>query len=223
MVAASVLVTGCSQWVVGDSERAAPADPPSSSLAGHPPAAPADPGAKSESPRAGAPIAEVIGWIEAGSPVDVGAYRTATRDGQARQLGEDVAFTTPAGSSINCMTDTRSAGALACLVDLTEAPPQPAEVYGEWVGGWVDFAGQTLEIGSVHGDPGRFTRGTGPVLPQGRTLSFGDYRCRAESAAAVCVNYAHQSAARFSAEAIEPFGCLRRVTPPADVGVKFSC
>lgn len=174
-------------------------------------------------PAAGAPIAEVIGWIEAGAPVDVAAFRTATRDGQETQLSEDVAFTAPAGSSVNCMTDTRSDGALACLVELAEPPARPAQVSGEWIGNWVDFAGQTLEIGSVHGDPGRFSRGSGPTLPQGSTLAFGDYRCRTESAAAVCVNYAHQSAARFSPDGIEPFGCLQRVTPPADVGVKFSC
>ena len=38
-----------------------------------------------------------------------------------------------------------------------------------------------------------------------------------------CVNYAHQSAGRFSAAGIEPYGCLRQVTAPADIGVKFAC
>ena len=167
----------------------------------------------------------MVRWVEAAPPADAGAYHRATRDGETTELGEDTAFTTPAGPSgpSNCMTDIRYDGALACLIDLSAPPARPAEVYGEWKGGWVDFAGQTLEIGSVRADPGRFSRGTGPELPYGQALAFGDYRCRADPAGLFCVNYAHQSAARFSTAGVEPFGCLQRVTPPADVGVKFSC
>ena len=57
---------------------------------------------------------------------------------------------------------------------------------------------QSSHVGSVHGDPGRFAAGTGPELPYGQSLAFGDYRCRSDQAGLVCVNYAHQSAARFS-------------------------
>ena len=135
-------------------------------------------------PAPGAPIADVIRWIEAGTPADPGAYHSATREGATTQLGDDIAFTTPSGKT-NCMTDSRVGGALACLVDLANPPPQPADVYGQWKGGWVDFAGPTLEIGSVHGDPGRFTNGTGPQLPYGQALAFGDYRCRADPAGRV--------------------------------------
>jgi hypothetical protein len=87
----------------------------------------------------------------------------------------------------------------------------------------VDFAGPSMEVGSAHGDPGRFSSGTGQELPYGQSLAFGDYRCRADPAGLFCVNYAHQSAARFSDAGIEAFGCLREVTPPADIGKKFSC
>jgi hypothetical protein len=122
------------------------------------------------------------------------------------------------------MTDSRYAGdALACLVELTNPPPRPADVYGEWKGGWVDFTGPTLDVGSAHGDPGRFSRGTGPELPYGQSLTFGDYRCRADQAGLFCVNYAHQSAVRFSDAGVEPFGCLQKVSPPPDIGEKFSC
>ncbi len=42
------------------------------------------------------------------------------------------------------MTDVkRGAADLACLVDLTDPPPQPADTYGAWKGGWVDFDGAT--------------------------------------------------------------------------------
>jgi hypothetical protein len=138
-------------------------------------------------------------------------------------LGDDVAFTTPSGKS-NCMTDSKNfGGALACLVDLTIPPLQPSDVYGQWKGNWVDFGGPSIEIGSAHGDPGRFVNGTGPELPYGDALAFGDYRCRSDPAGLYCVNYAHQSAARFSDAGVVPFGCLQKVTPPADIGEKYSC
>ena len=218
IIAASVLVAGCSQAVDGDAERAQPLP---STTRSTPPVTTTSPVPK-QPPAPGAPIADVIRWIEAGTATDAGAYHSATRDGATTQLGDDIAFTTPSGKT-DCMTDAKFDGALACLVDLANPPPQPEDVYGEWKGGWVDFAGPTLEVGSAHGDPGRFTNGTGPELPYGQALAFGDYRCRVDEAGVFCVNYAHQSAARFSDAGIEAFGCLQEVAPPADIGKKFSC
>ena len=217
LIAASVLVSGCSQSVGGDAQSA-----PSSTTRSTPPATSTTSAVLAAVPAPGAPIADVIRWIEAGTRADPGAYHSATREGATTQLGDDIAFTTPSGKT-NCMTDSRFGGALACLVDLANPPPQPADVYGQWKGGWVDFAGPTLEIGSVHGDPGRFSNGTGPQLPYGQALAFGDYRCRADPAGVFCVNYAHRSAARFSDSGIVPFGCLKKVAPPAEIGEKFSC
>ena len=221
LIAASVLVAGCSQSVGGDAESAAAsAAPPSTTRST--PSATSTSAVPAAVPAPGAPIVDVIRWIEAGTSADPGTYHSATREGATTQLGDDIAFTTPSGKT-NCMTDSRVGGALACLVDLAKPQPQPADVYGQWKGGWVDFAGPTLEIGSVHGDPGRFTNGTGPQLPYGQALAFGDYRCRADPAGLFCVNYAHRSAARFSDAGIVPFGCLQKVAPPADIGEKFSC
>ena len=217
LIAASVLVSGCSQSVGGDAQSA-----PSSTTRSTPPATSTTSAVPAAVPAPGAPIADVIRWIEAGTRADPGAYHSATREGATTQLGDDIAFTTPSGKT-NCMTDSRFGGALACLVDLANPPPQPADVYGQWKGGWVDFAGPTLEIGSVHGDPGRFSNGTGPQLPYGQALAFGDYRCRADPAGVFCVNYAHRSVARFSDSGIVPFGCLQKVAPPAEIGEKFSC
>lgn len=220
LIATSLLVAGCSQSVGGDADRIEPIPSTSSATTPSRPSTTPPTSTKPASPpQSGAPIGALITWIESGNSVDAGAYHSATRDGATTQLGDDVAFTTPSGKT-NCMTE---GGTLACLVDLAHPPPRPTEVYGEWKGGWVDFEGPTLQVGSAHGDPGRFTNGTGPELPYGQALSFGDYRCRSDPAGLFCVDYAHQSGARFSDAGIEPFGCLKKVTPPADVGLKFSC
>jgi hypothetical protein len=226
LIAASVLVGGCSQGVGGDAEQAEPSvsapagttSTPRTTQTSQPTTT-----TQAKPPEPGAEIGDVIAFIESGRPTDAGPFHSADREGVTTQLGEDVAFITPSGTS-NCMTDSKYfGGALACLVQLTNPPPQPAEVYGQYRGGWVDFSGPSIEIGSAHGDPGRFTNGTGPELPYGETLAFGDYRCRSDPAGLFCVNYAHQSAARFSDAGIVPFGCLQKVTPPPDIGEKFSC
>ena len=194
MIAASVLVGGCSQGVGGDAEQTEPSVSAPARHdnvdAAHRPRRPRRRRPNRRNP--GAAVADVIAFIESGHPSDVGQFHTATREGTATQLGDDVAFTTPSGKS-NCMTDSKNfGGALACLVDLTIPPLQPPDVYGQWKGDWVDFAGPSIEIGSAHGDPGRFGNGTGPELPYGETLAFGDYRCRSDPAGLYCVNYAHQ-------------------------------
>lgn len=168
-------------------------------------------------------MSAVIAWVEAGAPADPGRYHSASRDGDTTDLGQDVAFVTPSGKT-NCMTDSKnSSGALACLVNLTNPPPRPDDVYGEWKGGWVDYDGTSLQVGSVHGDPGRFAAGTGPELPYGQSLAFGDYRCRSDQSGLFCVNYAHQTAARFSDQGVQPFGCLQPATAPPQVGQMFKC
>jgi hypothetical protein len=235
LIAASVLVAGCSQSVGGNAQLSAPSltspSKPSSATApsGSPSTSHAAPPPTSTSPAptappaAGAPMMAVIAWIEAGAPADPGRYHSANRDGGSTDLGQDVAFVTPSNTT-NCMTDSQnSGGALACLVKLTNPPPRPDDVYGEWKAGWVDFDGTSVQIGSVHGDPGRFAAGTGPELPYGQSLAFGDYRCRSDQSGLFCVNYAHQSAARFSAEGVQVFGCLQPATAPPQVGQMFKC
>lgn len=173
-------------------------------------------------PAASARVTDVIAWIEAGTPTDVADFHSVSRDGAATDLGSGVAFVTPSGTS-KCVTDGRVQGALTCLVNLADPPARPAEVYGEWKGGWVDYPGSTLTVGSAHGDAGPFADGFGAELGYGRTLDFGDYRCRSDQSGLFCVNYAHQSAARFSDAGVDVFGCLRPQAPSADVGAFFSC
>jgi hypothetical protein len=221
LIAVSLLVAGCSHSTGGDAERITPIPPNTnrSSATTAPPtsAKPIEP------PVPGAPIGDVVKWIEVGQPADSAEYHVATRDGATTELGEDVAFTTPSGKT-NCMTDSKySAGALACLVDLINPPPQPDDAYGEWKGGWVDYDGKSVKVGSVHGDPGRFTAGSGPELPYGKVLAFGDYRCRTDPAGLFCANYANQSAVKYSDAGIEPFGCLQPITAPPQIGEMFSC
>jgi hypothetical protein len=224
LIAASVLVGGCSHGVGGDTERSEPSlSAPARTTTSTPHTMSPTTTTVARAPEPGAEIGAVTAFIEAGRPADAAGYHSATRAGATTQLGDDVAFTTPSGKS-NCMTDSKNfGGALACLVDLTNPPPRPADVYGEWKGGWVDFPGPSIDVGSAHGDPGRFTNGKGKELAYGSTLAFGDYRCRSDPAGLFCVNYAHQSAARFSDAGTVPFGCLQKVTPPPDIGERYSC
>ncbi|MDX1887543.1 hypothetical protein [Mycolicibacterium sp. 120270] len=224
LIAASVLVGGCSQGVGRDVEDTESSlSVPTRTTATTPDTTTPTTTAPAKPPQAGADIADVNRFVEEGVPAEAAAFHTATREGTATQLGNDVAFTTPSGKS-QCMTDSRNAGgALACLVDLTIPPLQPPDIYGQWKGGWVDFAGPSIEIGSAHGDPGRFSSGKGPQLPYGHSLAFGDYRCRSDETGLYCVNYANQSAARFSDAGIVTFGCLQKVTPPPGIGEKYSC
>jgi hypothetical protein len=221
LIAASVLVAGCSNSVGGDAEKSSPSPtaPPSTSRTTQPPTStvPAKP------PAQGAPIGEVVKWIEAGSPADPGTFHVATRDGATTELGDDVAFVTPSGKT-SCLTDAQyNGGALTCLVQLADPPPRPADAEGEWKGGWIDYNGTTVQIGSLHGDPGPFIKGDGAQLPYGQALAFGDFRCRSDQTGLFCVNYAHQSAARFSDGGVEPFGCLQPATAPPQIGEMFSC
>jgi hypothetical protein len=215
------LVAGCSRTVGGNSgqpQTTTGASPTSASgpSGGKPPA-------PSAAPAAGAPISDVVAWIEAGHPSDPGRYHSAAREGATTALGSDVALSAQ-GGAVSCVTDAKhTGGSLTCLVALTNPPPRPDTAYGDWKGGWVDFDGTTLKVGAARADPGPFINGTGPELADGDSLSFGDYRCRADQAGLFCVNYAHQSAVRFATAGVQPFGCLKSVPPPDGVGAAFSC
>jgi hypothetical protein len=228
LVAVSLLIAGCSHTGsshTGQSQTSTGASAGTSSTATSPSVS--KPPAPSAAPAAGTAISDVIAFIEAAHPADPGRYHSATRDGVTTPLGNDIAFTANAGNGAGkavCMTDSKHTGsALACLVDLTNPPPRPETAYGEWKGGWVDFDGTNLQVGAARGDPGPFVNGNGAELANGASLSYDDYRCRADQAGLFCVNYAHQSAVRFSAAGIEQFGCLRSVPPPDGVGIAFSC
>ncbi len=220
LLAASLLVAGCSSATDGQAGQTqlTPITPSPTSTS---PSVTSS-ASSSPAPPAGVPIAEVIAWIEAGPPIDAAQYHIALRGGVTTELGDDIAFTTPAGTT--CMTDAKHGSpALACLVDLTDPPPRPPDVYGQWKGGWVDFDGAAVQVGSAHGDPGRFAAGQGRELPVDSSLSFADYRCRTDAGALFCVNYAHRSAIRLSAEGVDAYACARQVTPPAGIGIQFVC
>lgn len=220
MLAALALVAGCSDTVGGQSQptKLTPLpSPPSRSTTTTtsvpPPTTP---------PRPGAPIADVIAWITAGEVADAGGFHTATRDGTTTQLGDDVAFTTPSGKT-SCSTGSSFTDALMCLVDLKNPPPRPPDLPTHWQANWVDFDGQSVSVGSPHGDPGPFANGNGAQLPYQKSLKFGDYQCRSDQTGLYCANFAHQSAVRLSDAGVEPFGCLASVPPPPDIGQRFSC
>ncbi len=216
LVTLLLLVGGCSQQRDGQSGQTQSSQTSGSSASSTAPGA-------STTPAAGAAISDVIAWIQAGHPADTARYHAVTRDGVTTQLGSDIAFTV-AAAKVACTTDSNhTGGALVCLVDLANAPPRPDTAYGEWKGGWVNFDGANLQIGAARGDPGPFVNGNGPELASGDTLSYDDYRCRADQAGLFCVNYAHQSAVRFSNAGILQYGCLRSVPAPDGIGIAFSC
>lgn len=228
LIGVMLLAAGCSGATVGPTEPTAV-----STSTGKPSAASSTsataPTAPTTVPAAGAPIAALIQWVEAGRPVDAAGYHRVSRDGVSTDLGADVGFTVPAepggaARPTTCVTDARlTGGALACLADLAAPPPRPAAVYGEWKGNWVDFDGTSAQVGSAHGDPGPFANGDGAVLPDGATLAFSDYRCRTDRTGLFCVNYAHRSGLRLSRAGVEPFGCLQAVPAPDDAGALFRC
>ncbi|MCW1959022.1 MAG: hypothetical protein KIH64_010860 [Mycobacterium sp.] len=229
LVAASALVAGCSQVPVGkpgptELTPITPSRTGSASKATSPATTTTatTTSASAAAPGRGASAAEAIAWVEAAPPVDGADFNVALRNGTATSLGDDTAFTTPFGTS--CMTDTkRVATGLACLVNLVDPPAQPPDVYGAWKGGWVDYDGSGVRIGSAHGDPGRFSAGQGAPLPQGGSLSFGDFRCRTDTTAMLCVNYADKTAVRYSDDGIDVFGCTRQTPPQAGIGIQYTC
>jgi hypothetical protein len=222
-VAAALLLAGCAHTTAGQPRPALGPSTTSPSSAAAAPTSSPPVAAPTTAPAPGTAVADVITWVQAGAPADAAAFHTATRNGVTTQLGNDVAFVTPSGKT-TCMTDSKySGGALACLVKLNDPPSRPADAQTEWIGGWVDFDGASIDVGGLHGDPGRFTAGDGPQLPYGSSLKFGDYQCRSDPAGLYCVNFAHQSATRFSDAGIVAFGCAQQPTPPPDVGEKFLC
>lgn len=232
MVTASVLVAGCATGCSsGDTSHPAKLTPitPTHTTTSTTTRTPTTTGTSSSTPAVsgsapavGASAAEATRWVEAAPPADAADFHVALRNGASAPLGDDVAFTTTSGTT--CMTDLkRSAKGLACLVNLADPPAQPADVYGVWKGGWVDFNGSTVQVGSSHGDPGRFAAGQGTPLPEGKSLSFGDFRCRADTTVLVCVNYTNQSAVRYTDAGVDPFGCTRKLPPTVGIGMEWAC
>ncbi len=220
LFAASVLVAGCSQSQQSQPGKLTPISPsrPTSAASS---TATSSSAKVTPAPDAGATAVQALSWVESAGPVDAADFHVAMRNGTTTSLADDVAFTTPSGTA--CMTDIKRGGGLACLVDLKDPPPQPPDIYGVWKGGWVDYDGTGVVVGSAHGDPGRFALGQGMPLPEGRSLSFGDFRCRTDSSTLVCVNFARRTAVRYSDAGIATFGCTKVTPPAAGVGIQYSC
>lgn len=221
----SVLVAGCSQTLDSESSTArTPLAVPSPGTTSSPTP---EPGATSRAPEPSggvAPDAEigaVISRIEGSEPAAPEDFGSVTRDGVTTALDGGTAFSTDTVSCIS--TPKYRDGILACLVDLTDPPPRPPDVFTVWKGNWVDFDGSSVEIGSQHGDPGPFVEGDGATLPNGSSIAFGDFRCRADTDAVLCVNYAERSAVQLSAGGVDGFGCLSASQAPPGIGVRLSC
>ena len=221
LLAASVLVAGCSQAQQSQPGKLTPISRTSTAARDSPTSTASSTVKMTPAPGQSATPSEALSWVESAGPVDAADFHVALRGGTSTPLADDVAFTTPFGTT--CMTDVKRGAGLACLVNLTDPPPQPPDIYGVWKGGWVDFDGTSVVIGSAHGDPGRFALGQGGPLPEGRSLSFGDYRCRTDATALVCAHFAHRTAVRYSDDGVDTYGCARVARPAAGVGIQYSC
>lgn len=220
MLGAVLLVAGCSKGASVSPTTPSSSAPPSSSATSK---APTTTPIELPEPTAGAPYDAVAQWISKGAPVDATNFHSATsQDGQKTDLGGNVAFKTPSGKT-RCMTSNIDPDTLSCLVNLTNPPKPPSGTEGNWVGGWTDFNGQQVTVGGLHGDPGPFQSGDGNPLDYGGRLTFGDFGCRSETSGLFCENTKTRSAIRISDAGIEPFGCLKEVTPSDGSGREFSC
>ncbi|WP_054814929.1 hypothetical protein [Nocardia arizonensis] len=184
--------------------------------------------AKAETaPSDNAPLGEVSSWVDGGSQIDGAKYGWAgTEDGTRSALGDgDRAFTSPTGK-IRCTTDGHEGNhTLVCLVDLKNPPSKPQGQQGNWVGGWVEFGGQTLTVGGLHGDPGPFVRGYGQELPYGSEIVVHGTKCRMDSAGLYCVNKQAGTGFHASDAGVVTYGCLAEEATPRGVnaGEYYTC
>ncbi len=221
LLAVAILVAGCAQSTGGEatsvtSDAAGPTA--TTSTVAPPTTTPA-----AAAPGGNATIDQVIAFVEEGTPADAATFHVAFRDGVTTRLGDDTAFTAPSGAPSGNTQCVTTPDGLTCLLDLAAPPPPPPGAEGTWQAGWVEFPGAELRVGALRGDPGPFIAGSGAELPTGQALSIGDTRCRSDTTGLYCVNYAHRSAVRISADGVAPFGCLQSVAPPEGIGTAFRC
>lgn len=186
-------------------------------------------------------IGDVVAWIEAGQPAPAGAYQnvtgpdglgtaTTTTTTTTRILGGGAAFRSPS-KGLSCFglppgSDVYAPG-LTCLAKLANPPARPSDTSGQWIGGWVEYTGNAGHIGSVHGDPGPFLAGDGPILPYGQKISFGQDGqqtvCRMDQTGLWCADTAHGSAILLNDQGIAPYGCLKAVSRRGGEGLSYAC
>jgi hypothetical protein len=122
--------------------------------------------------------ADLLAYIQAGSPVGVAAYG-----------GSPVAsFSTPSGN-ISCGVFGPSSAAVLCFVDENSWPSVTAQTCSNF-GDWTDHSLTTSSSGVRRGDcfsEQPFPR-PGNVLPYGSTISNGSVACRSESAFLACAH-----------------------------------
>lgn len=179
-------------------------------------------------PGPGASAAAVISWIEAAAPADAANFQNVDLDGTVTKLdGDDVAFRLPGDvpnrTLTGCISYKWTEPQFSCLGGVSNPPSKPPGIEGEWISSWVDFDGKTVDIGSLHGDPGAFNNGNGKPLDYGTRIKFGDYQCRSDPSGMYCANYPHQSAIRLWGKSFIAYGCVKVKTPPHGTGEQFDC
>jgi hypothetical protein len=124
--------------------------------------------------------ADLLAYIQAGSPVSLATYG-----------GSPVAsFSTPSGN-ISCGVFGPNSAAALCFIDQNSWPSVPAQTCSHF-GDWTDHSLTTSSSGVRRGDcfsEQPFPR-PGNVLPYGNKISNGSVACRSESAFLACVHLA---------------------------------
>lgn len=222
-----VLLAGCMSPTTHHREQSSSA---TETVNATPPPTAAAPPVNASGPAPGpkAQPAAVLTWIEAAQLVDTANFNTVELDGTTTDLGVgEVAFrlpaTVPYRTLTGCVSYHWTTQQFSCLGGVRNAPPQPPGMHGEWIPSWVDFDGKTVDIGSLHGDPGPFNNSNGRPLEYGTRIKFGDYQCRSDPAGMYCANYPHHSAIQLWGTSFIAFGCNKDLTAPHGVGERFTC
>ena len=124
--------------------------------------------------------ADLLAYIQAGSPVNLATYG-----------GSPIAsFSTPSGN-ISCGLFGPSSAAVLCFIDENSWPSVPAQMCNDF-GDWTDHSLTTSSSGVRRG--GCVSEQPFPmpakVLPYGSTISNGSVACRSESVFLACAHLA---------------------------------
>ncbi|UGT42767.1 hypothetical protein LTV02_04965 [Nocardia yamanashiensis] len=179
----------------------------------------------SSAPADNAPIAELLTWIQSGTPTDTTTYRLKSSDIDA----PDAAFTTPDRKTSCWVQLTRHpADALACTTDFQH--PEPAPTAASWDRNPAPWQPNYVELHDVDfsiGSGSRPQSHTGPVLPYGSKFEDGDYVCRIDrSTGTYCVNTLAHTGIRISESGVHSFGCPRELATDNITyytGLRYNC
>jgi hypothetical protein len=145
--------------------------------------------------------ADLITYIQAGSPVNAATY---TSVGQA-------SFSTPSGN-ITCGLWTEATGTVVCFIDENSWPSVAAQAcndHGDWTDQSIVAFSQGVRRGGCYSEAPYPMPGN--VLPYGSTISNGSAACRSESWFIACADLVTKNGFVISRAILHQYG---NVLPP---------